>query len=173
MPISGYGVATLIFLAMAVVAVGLSTAFAFWPRRASTTSPTVKSSSSRSSNEQPKKQEQTKQTLDIESAIHMRKSMNMSRSQYEQFRKKKRPAIVAFVSDQCGYCKAMLPQFQAAAKFATLPFIELRDHEAQELLRVYKVSGFPTILYLGPNGERVREYQGDRSMESLAAFGSS
>jgi thioredoxin 1 len=81
----------------------------------------------------------------------------------------KSPALVAFVMNGCGPCGALKPQFEEAAKHAKITFALVERGGAGGLLNKYQIGGFPTVL-LFRGGEMVKQYSGDRSMESLVKF---
>ncbi|HEY9815373.1 MAG TPA: protein disulfide isomerase family protein [Candidatus Obscuribacterales bacterium] len=81
------------------------------------------------------------------------------------------PTVVAFVAEGCGHCTALKPNFAEAATLARLPFLQVEYAQAGDLCKALGINGFPTILRF-EGGEKVAEYRGDRSADSLAKFGS-
>ena len=81
-------------------------------------------------------------------------------------------AIVMFHAEWCGYCKALAPTVDKFAKEYTGDVHKLDcsngGDELNELLNSLNVNGFPTILMFSKGS--VKEYSGDRSLESLKAF---
>jgi thiol-disulfide isomerase/thioredoxin len=81
----------------------------------------------------------------------------------------KQPAVVAFVMNGCGHCENMKAAFAQAAASSPIPMVMMEREHAGSLLGKYRVRGFPTVI-LFQNGEAVKEYQGDRNVQSLIAF---
>jgi thioredoxin 1 len=81
----------------------------------------------------------------------------------------KMPALVAFTSQSCGHCVRLKPAFEEAAKNAKIVLAMVDRGGAGNLPGKYNVKGFPTIILFN-GGEAVKEYQGDRSMQSLVDF---
>lgn len=79
------------------------------------------------------------------------------------------PALVAFVSNSCGHCVRLKPAYEEAAKNAKIVLAMVERGTAGNLPGKYNVRGFPTII-LFQGGEAVKEYQGDRSVQSLVDF---
>lgn len=83
-----------------------------------------------------------------------------------------KPLVIAFTSTSCGHCTAMKPKLTEAAKKATIPIFDfVFDGKSMELLKKYKVDGFPTVLRFD-KGQLTKSYSGDRSADSLAQFAS-
>lgn len=80
-----------------------------------------------------------------------------------------KPAVIAFTSDGCGHCQVLKPKFMEAAKHAKIGMAFVDARGAGSLLQKYGIRGFPTIV-LFRGGERVKDYSGDRSVQSLVAF---
>lgn len=84
---------------------------------------------------------------------------------------RKSSCVVAFMSTGCGHCEHMKPNFHEAAAMARLPFYFVDAASDPQPAAQYGIQGFPTVLRF-EKGEPAQEYNGDRSVESLAAFGS-
>lgn len=83
----------------------------------------------------------------------------------------KSSCVVAFMSTECGHCEEIKPKYHEAATMARLPFYYVITESDPQPANHYGIRGFPTILRF-EKGEPAREYNGDRSVESLVAFGS-
>jgi thioredoxin 1 len=81
----------------------------------------------------------------------------------------KMPALVAFTSQNCGHCVRLKPAYEEAAKNAKIVLAMVERSGAGNLPGKYNVKGFPTIILFN-GGEAVKEYQGDRSVQSLVDF---
>ena len=75
-----------------------------------------------------------------------------------------RPTMLFFTAEWCGYCRqlgatALSDEKVAAAAQRLVPvYVDCtKKGEQTELLTRYKVQGFPTILYLDPEGNLIRE----------------
>ena len=62
-----------------------------------------------------------------------------------------RPVIVEVHADWCGSCKAMAPVFQAASQqYTDVQFAEIDADAEHKLVRQFRVTGLPTILFFKP-----------------------
>lgn len=81
--------------------------------------------------------------------------------------------LVFFSMEGCGYCEKFKPTWELLLNnYGDNDFIELKEvvlDKNQELVDRYNVKSFPTILYL-KNGNKEKEYKGDRSYEDLVKF---
>ena len=80
--------------------------------------------------------------------------------------------LVFFHMNQCGHCKKMMPEWEKLERNYSGD-VTLRKVEASSgdsLLKKNKVSGFPTILLLDESGNKLKEYNGDRTAKSLEEF---
>ena len=78
-------------------------------------------------------------------------------------------AIVLFHASWRSHCKKLLPSYAKAATSNSLPMGAMNCDEAEDIIKQYKLRGFPTILRFR-NGTRVDEYHGDRSVKDLQQF---
>lgn len=80
--------------------------------------------------------------------------------------------LVFFHMNQCGHCKKMMPEWDKFQQNYS-GNVKLRKVEASsgdELLEKNKISGYPTVLLLDGNGNKLDEYNGDRTAKSLEEF---
>jgi len=73
----------------------------------------------------------------------------------------------------CGHCKNFNPtwdQFMNGSKLPTLNYAKIESREDPKFMQKMGVQGFPTILGVDENGDKMKEYNGDRSLESLRDF---
>ena len=83
--------------------------------------------------------------------------------------------FVKFFAPWCGHCKRMAPTWeQLAAKFVgregvKIAKVDCTVAEAKDLCSAQEVQGFPT-MYIYKNGEKVTEYDGNRSLEDMFDF---
>lgn len=87
----------------------------------------------------------------------------------------KMPCVIAFVAPWCGFCKQMKPALEQAAAQATVPVLTITYEKdkpwMQNLLKKYKIDGFPTIIKF--QGGKAKTYSGDRSANSIVTFAKS
>ena len=81
--------------------------------------------------------------------------------------------LVFFSMKGCGHCEDFQPTWdQIVTNYGNTAHIELvqvKQNEKPEIAEQYGVTSFPTILSL-KGGEKVKEYDGDRSYEDVVRF---
>lgn len=88
----------------------------------------------------------------------------------ESFTSNNKKVTIALVYAQwCGHCKSykqsgifMKTAEEIKGKY-NVEFKEIDADQNKDLVKKYGVNGFPTILAIGPNGEKLQEFTGDRS----------
>lgn len=74
----------------------------------------------------------------------------------------------------CGHCKTLMPEWKAAEKAnnsgISMRAVEKDDNNGPELCEKHNVTGFPTMLLLDENGEKLDTYSGDRTKEGLLNY---
>lgn len=82
-------------------------------------------------------------------------------------------SIVKFYAPWCGHCKRLAPTWdELAVKFAGSSSVKVAKVDctkAQSTCSKENVDGYPTI-FLYKDGQRVVEYDGDRSLDNLVKF---
>lgn len=83
--------------------------------------------------------------------------------------------MVAFVAPWCGHCKALGPEYTAAASSLSplIPFYAVDCDEAvnKPLCGEYQIKGFPTIKAFPRAGKgAARDYQGERKRGALVEY---
>lgn len=81
--------------------------------------------------------------------------------------------IVYFYWEQCGHCKEFTPTWEKFVSESKIPSLSYEKYEAEkdkDFISKYGVEGYPTVMCLDSDGNKVKEYEGDRSLESLHDF---
>ena len=78
--------------------------------------------------------------------------------------------FVKFYTPWCGHCKKLAPVWgQLAETHKEYNIAKLDCTIFEDVCMRYEVKGYPTLLLIKPNGEKVK-YPGERSMDSLVKF---
>lgn len=80
--------------------------------------------------------------------------------------------LVLFHMKGCGHCVKLMPEWDAFEKEnkSSIETKKLEQSEAGDLLEKHKIGGFPTILLLDDNNNKVADYEGERSKKGLMDF---
>ena len=80
--------------------------------------------------------------------------------------------LVLFHMKGCGHCDSLMPDWDAFEKKNTsnIATQKLERTEAGGLLEKHKIDGFPTILLLDKNDNKVSAYNGERTTQGLIDF---
>ena len=90
----------------------------------------------------------------------------------ENFENEKSKKLVYFYMKGCGHCEKFSPiwsEFSNNNK-SSITTHKLERTEAGDKINKYDIKGFPTILLLGENNEKIKEYDGDRTVDALTKF---
>ena len=81
-----------------------------------------------------------------------------------------RPVVVDVWAPWCGPCRAVAPNFEAAANqyAGKASFLKLNADDNQEVLRQYKIMGIPTMLYFS-HGKLVDRKSGVQSAQAIGS----
>lgn len=81
--------------------------------------------------------------------------------------------LLFFTLEGCGHCENMKPTWDLLKQNYNdngyIKLIQVKAKDNQDLVQKYKVTGFPTLLYV-KDEELVNEYNGDRTYEDLVKF---
>ena len=79
-----------------------------------------------------------------------------------------------FSADWCGYCKEFNPTWNQLVKTNKKKNIEFKKHsitdENENLLQMYNIQSFPTLLLVKNNGNRVKYQSDSRGKSEIEAF---
>ena len=80
--------------------------------------------------------------------------------------------LVLFHMKGCGHCVKLMPEWDAFEKEnkSGIQTKKLEQSEAGGLLERHKIGGFPTIMLLDDNNNKVADYEGERTKKGLMAF---
>ena len=77
-----------------------------------------------------------------------------------------------YYADWCPHCHSAKPAFEKLGSIQTIGGKQVQMHviEEKQIPDSVKVSGYPTIRLMGPGGDLIEEYSGDRTTPALQAF---
>lgn len=80
--------------------------------------------------------------------------------------------LVLFHMKGCGHCVKLMPEWDAFEKEnnSNIQTKKLEQSEAGDLLQKHGIGGFPTIMLLDHNNNKVADYEGARSKSGLLDF---
>jgi thiol-disulfide isomerase/thioredoxin len=81
--------------------------------------------------------------------------------------------MVYFHMNGCGHCKKFNPVWKTFTQFAGKNNIKVDKIEAgtqKDLQKSLGIKGYPTILELDSNNNKVSEFTGDRTIPALKTF---
>ncbi|MBU0634064.1 MAG: thioredoxin family protein [Candidatus Omnitrophica bacterium] len=75
-----------------------------------------------------------------------------------------KPLLIDFYTDWCGWCKRLDKDTYSNAKVVKFAenfvCVKINAEEKPEIARTYKVQGFPTTVFLKPNGSLIQNTPG-------------
>jgi thiol-disulfide isomerase/thioredoxin len=81
--------------------------------------------------------------------------------------------LLFFSMPGCGHCDKFKPTWDLLMKnygsIKNIKLIQVVSNEKPELVELFEIQGFPTILYAKDN-KKISEYQGDRSYDDLVKY---
>ena len=79
--------------------------------------------------------------------------------------------LIYFYWDKCGHCKTFTPEWDSFVDSYDGPLecSKLEQEEANSAgdLKKYEIRGFPSVLLLDSNGEKIGEFNGERTVDGL------
>jgi thioredoxin-like negative regulator of GroEL len=102
--------------------------------------------------------------------LHIDNINQLNTNEYEHFIKNYyKPYLLIFTSDTCGNCQQFKPTLQQIASKKICPIIELNSNTANSLFMKYDIKYVPHITS-AVSGKLTKEYNGDRSIDSIIQF---
>ncbi len=92
---------------------------------------------------------------------------NMNVENFENDRRKK---VVYFYMNGCPHCESFSPIWDEFTQTSPLATHKIESADAGEMMTRYNISGFPTILLLDENNNKLAELEGDRTLANLNAM---
>jgi thioredoxin-related protein len=92
--------------------------------------------------------------------------INMNLENFDNNGKK----VIYFYMNGCPHCDSFSPVWDDFKKNCPLPTQKIESADAGEMMSKYKISGFPTIILVDENNNKLKELEGDRSIEGLNAM---
>jgi thioredoxin-related protein len=92
---------------------------------------------------------------------------NMNVENFENDGKKK---VVYFYMNGCPHCDSFSPIWDEFTQTSPLGTHKIESADAGEMMTKYNISGFPTILLLDENNNKLKELEGDRTLANLNAM---
>jgi thioredoxin-like negative regulator of GroEL len=102
--------------------------------------------------------------------LHIDNINQLNTPEYEHFVKNYyKPYLLVFTSNTCGNCHKFNPILKQIATKKICPIIELNSNTANSLFVKYDIKYVPHIT-MAVNGKLTKEYDGDRSIQSIIKF---
>ena len=97
---------------------------------------------------------------------------NFENANIDSMNKDNSTKLVYFYMNGCGHCKNFTPIWDefCSANSTTIKTYKFEQSQAQEQIRSYNISGFPSILLLNENNSKIDEYNGARTVEALKNY---
>jgi thiol-disulfide isomerase/thioredoxin len=94
-------------------------------------------------------------------------STNMNVENFENDGRKK---VVYFYMNGCPHCVSFSPIWDEFTQTSPLPTHKIESADAGAMMSRYNISGFPTILLLDENNNKLKELEGPRTLAGLNAM---
>ena len=85
---------------------------------------------------------------------------------------KGRKSLLLLHMEGCGHCEKLMPEWDKFTQMNNTSIVTkaVEKDDDRALVKRYGVEGFPTILLLGSNGEKLDTYNGARNAQGLLAY---
>ena len=83
-----------------------------------------------------------------------------------------RKTLLLLHMERCPHCVELMPEWNKFTKMnnTSIQTKSVEMNEDKSLVKKYDVEGFPTILLLNSNGDKIKTYEGSRTAEGLLEF---
>ena len=83
-----------------------------------------------------------------------------------------RKTLLLLHMEKCPHCVELMPEWNKFTKMndTSIQTKSVEMNEDKSLVKKYDVEGFPTILLLNSNGDKIKTYEGPRTAEGLLEF---
>jgi len=85
-----------------------------------------------------------------------------------------RKELLLLHMEGCPHCVKLMPHWSAASKEnktgISMRAVERKEKDGPELCKKHNVTGFPTILLVGSDGNKIKDYSGERTKTGLMNF---
>ena len=88
----------------------------------------------------------------------------------ENFENDGKKKVVYFYMNGCPHCDSFSPIWDEFKKTSPLATHKIESADAGTMMSKYKISGFPTILLLDENNNKLKELEGPRTLAGLNAM---
>ena len=80
--------------------------------------------------------------------------------------------LVYFHMNGCGHCKSFMPEWDSFQKSYKGPIGTKKVEQSQDkaLVSKLKISGFPTVMLLDGQNQKIDEFNGERTKKALTEF---
>jgi thiol-disulfide isomerase/thioredoxin len=95
---------------------------------------------------------------------------NLNIENFGNIENDRRKKVVYFFMNGCPHCVSFSPIWDEFKQTSPLPTYKIESNEAGEMMNKYNISGFPTILLLDENNNKLKELEGDRTLAGLNAL---
>jgi thiol-disulfide isomerase/thioredoxin len=72
--------------------------------------------------------------------------------------------------DGCPHCDSFSPIWDEFKQDSPIATHKIESKDAGAMMEKYKISGFPTILLLDENNNKLKELDGERTIDGLTAM---
>lgn len=100
---------------------------------------------------------------------HVLPMLNLNIENFENDNSKK---LVYFYMDGCGHCNNFTPIWDEFCEHndSNITTHKIERSNAKDKLEKYNINGFPTVLLLSENNDKIKEFNEERTVEGLQNF---
>ena len=80
--------------------------------------------------------------------------------------------FIFFHMNGCPHCENMMDDWDnfSSSNTTSIKTEKIEKKENPELIKKYDIKGFPSLLLIDENGEKIKEYNGDRTADDFQNF---